>query len=716
MTRLFTVLFFLIISCAAFGVEKEPSMHELCRKAIELMIKKQNKEAESILQKLASQNYPEAFYHIGVLRFNAGNKKEASKLFEKAASQGSYNAKYQLGIMKLYGNGIPADVKGGIKLLDEVVNVLEDRKILFDIGVSILQCGRQWQKYAIKAWKKAAQPDDNDKGHHLAQFLLGELYMEMAQKQKADKTVPAPGKDDSIESYLKKISSSKPDDLYKQAYHYFELSAKQDHSDAWFGLGIMYWEGSGIDAPDIKRAKLCFLAAERCAPRAEIELNIGMASKKLGEDADAKKYFKMAADAKNPVAMYWFADYLCQEKKYAEARRYLDLALKHNIHDPVAVFTHLASLDFHEQGVAPSPQNKINAFNNFMKAAKAGNADSMYQISEMYRRGIGTAKDAAKADMWLNKAIAGKKKFTRHFVGDPLKVKERAPKEKTKEPSVLSQSINSHTKKLEQMTGCNIPEQLSGGDEQDNCKFELSRISLPESCRLAGWDFDTDILENKLAEKRAFSRDGDFRIKTDEFDKYPLEENLMFPNPSVRYINSYYAKNFIQYMKKKNFAECSIEETLTYLKQQMPETTEQITAKAWQINDKIRVLFIEDFTGRWEMRYYHCIIKINGKWQVLPGKNMPPDIQSMSMIHGVTVNDAAALNNCAANLEYEDDEHYNKIAKSMLLKSAMLGCTEAYLNLAVFHLNRKNKAEARKYKKLYDEAVRAKPNGRYNKK
>jgi TPR repeat protein len=193
-------------------------------------------------------------------------------------------------------------------------------------------------------------------------------------------------------------------------------------------------------------------------------------------------------------------------------------------------------MDFHGYGAAPEPQNKIDAYDNFLKAAEDGSPDAMYQLSEMYRRGIAVPKDNAKADEYLKKAIATNTPFERKFVGDKYPVNEPEADKKSAQKSALDNAIANHMKKLEKMTGANPQDLLAqlAGNTTSDTPVEMIKVPTPASCKLAGWDFDPAKIEEQIDANLALSRSGDHCLKDENFDKYPVEENLAAPNPTIR--------------------------------------------------------------------------------------------------------------------------------------------------------------------------------------
>ncbi|MBO5644888.1 MAG: sel1 repeat family protein [Lentisphaeria bacterium] len=706
-------IFALIVSCfciALLSQAKEPSQRERCDKAVKLMLADKYDEAEIILKKLTDEKCAEAFYHLGVLRYNTGKHAQAVECFQQASALGSYDGKYQLGLMKLSGTHTPKDLKGGVALLDEVITVIIDREKLYEIANAIAyHAGDAYKEYSRKAYKKAAEPDGEEKGHVRSQFILGAELKEEAENYKEELK---PEKKDfkSMDEFLKQFEPTGKEKICQQMYYYLELAAMQDYSDAWFALGLCYEAGLGIPEPDLKRAKLCFLAAERCNPRNSIEFNIGLLSRRLGEHEDAKKYFRMAANANHTEAMYFTALYCEEDQNYQEARHYLNMALKHNVSPKHHIYNLIGSMDFHGYGAAPEPQNKIDAYDNFLKAAEDGSPDAMYQLSEMYRRGIAVSKDNAKADEYLKKAIATNIPFERKFVGDKYPVNEPEADKKSAKKPALDNAIANHMKKLEKMTGANLQDLLAqlAGNTTSDTPVEMIKVPTPASCKLAGWDFDPAKIEEQIDANLALSRSGDHCLKDENFDKYPVEENLAAPNPTIRYINHVSAQELTNYMESKKFAKCSPEVIKKYVQQVFgDDNTDKLQCKAWIINDNLHLLFIVDYSGRWNMHYYHFATKIGNIWIVLPGTSTLPTIDNAATANGFAMRDPHALNNICVELEDTYGRDFDSITTDLLLKAAKNGCPEAYYNLAVLYKKRRNDKESKKYSDLFEKAVKA---------
>ncbi|MBO5765515.1 MAG: sel1 repeat family protein, partial [Lentisphaeria bacterium] len=514
-----------------------------------------------------------------------------------------------------------------------------------------------------------------------------------------------------MDEFLKQFEPTGKEKICQQMYYYLELAAMQDYSDAWFALGLCYEAGLGIPEPDLKRAKLCFLAAERCAPRSSIEFNIGLLSRRLGEHEDAKKYFRMAANANHTEAMYFTALYCEEDQNYQEARHYLNMALKHNVSPKHHIYNLIGSMDFHGYGAAPEPQNKIDAYDNFLKAAEDGSPDAMYQLSEMYRRGVIVEKDLAKADEYLKKAIATNIPFERKFVGDKYPEETPETDKQNTGKSPLEKAIDQHDKKIVKRTGVTPQELLAqlNGPLEETEQLKMIKVKTPSSCKLPGWDFDADAVDKKIDSQLAMSRGGDHLLKDENFDKYPVEENLAAPNPTIRYINHVSAQELTNYMESKKFAKCSPEVIKKYVQQVFgDDNTDKLQCKAWIINDNLHLLFIVDYSGRWNMHYYHFATKIGNIWIVLPGTSTLPTIDNAATANGFAMRDPHALNNICVELEDAYGRDFDSITTDLLLKAAKNGCPEAYYNLAVLHKNRKKIKEAEKYTALFEKAIKAK--------
>ena len=87
-----------------------------------------------------------------------------------------------------------------------------------------------------------------------------------------------------------------------------------------------------------------------------------------------------------------------ERKQWAEAARWYRRSVEQG--DPSAKVG-LALANYRAQGV---PRDRVRAFRLMLEAARTGDAVAQHNVGVMYERGNGTAKDLAKARLWLQRA------------------------------------------------------------------------------------------------------------------------------------------------------------------------------------------------------------------------------------------------------------------------------------------------------------------------
>jgi len=169
-------------------------------------------------------------------------------------------------------------------------------------------------------------------------------------------------------------------------------------------LGIIYARGSA-GAPNFELAKQTLVkAADLGSSRSAFEL-YNLASGKrpsIRLDKDPLIYLKAAADHGLGVAMSELSSlYFCGTgivKDRAEARAWLEKA--------AAAGNAASLLTLADEATAKhTADGSAAALTFLMQAAEQGDVEAMMRVSLSYRDGRGTAKDAAAADTWYQRAM-----------------------------------------------------------------------------------------------------------------------------------------------------------------------------------------------------------------------------------------------------------------------------------------------------------------------
>ncbi|WP_431323907.1 tetratricopeptide repeat protein [Rhizobium sp. YTU87027] len=169
-------------------------------------------------------------------------------------------------------------------------------------------------------------------------------------------------------------------------------------------LGIIYARGSA-GAPNFELAKQTLVkAADLGSSRSAFELyNLASGEKpSIKLDKDPLTYLKAAADGGLGIAMSELSSlYFCGtgvEKDRAEARVWLEKAATAG--NAASLLT-LADEAFSKR----TSDGNAAALQFLTQAAEQGNVEAMMRVSLSYRDGRGTAKDAAAADTWYQRAM-----------------------------------------------------------------------------------------------------------------------------------------------------------------------------------------------------------------------------------------------------------------------------------------------------------------------
>ena len=175
---------------------------------------------------------------------------------------------------------------------------------------------------------------------------------------------------------------------YNKARECYELSAKQNNSDALNSLGILYQNGYGVEQ-DYKKAREYYELSIK-QNNSDALSNLGYLYRKgYGVEQDykkAKEYYELSIMQNNSDALsnlgdlYYYGNGV--EQDYIKAREYYELSAKQEIAD---AFNNLGHLYRHGYGVE---QDYIKAREYFKLSAKQDNAYAAYNLGCFYRNGV----------------------------------------------------------------------------------------------------------------------------------------------------------------------------------------------------------------------------------------------------------------------------------------------------------------------------------------
>lgn len=171
----------------------------------------------------------DAMVMVGHIARNKSNYKEALHYFNMAAMKGDATAMHSLGNLYALGNGVKED-----------------------------------SAKAFEWWEKAAEGGNVDAQAQLGRcYLIGEGIE--ADADKAVKWLTKAADSDDAESayYLATYLENTGYTNYVDIAYYYMVAANQGIADAQASLGLLYWEGKGVDRSEIKAADWFMEAARR---------------------------------------------------------------------------------------------------------------------------------------------------------------------------------------------------------------------------------------------------------------------------------------------------------------------------------------------------------------------------------------------------------------------------------------------------------------------
>ena len=191
---------------------------------------------------------------------------------------------------------------------------------------------------------------------------------------------------------------------YKRAYNYFQQSAALGYGDAINYLGCMYLEGKGVEkniATAIEWFKKGVQAQNHWAMYNLARLYVFGQGVSKNEEIALDLFKKSYSIGKNPTAAYYVGCDLMRKKEYLKAAELFQLSA--NKTNMPAAWHNLGVL-FRDGHVKKNGENSYQfAYSCFLKAAKLGFAQSMYECGRTIAITSGNVQDA-DARIWYQRA------------------------------------------------------------------------------------------------------------------------------------------------------------------------------------------------------------------------------------------------------------------------------------------------------------------------
>jgi len=199
---------------------------------------------------------------------------------------------------------------------------------------------------------------------------------------------------------------------FTTAFELYTKLAQNGNADAQTSLGFMYQNAQGVQKNDIEAVKFYKSAAEAKQPYALFNLAILYMNGLCGLEHNQFKAYELhleAATKEVPPAMYEVALMLerglgCNQNFSEAAFWYEEAASRGHLES----FNNLGALYKNGDGV---PKDEARCFICFSRAAEGGLAQGLYNLGLLYDQGIGCEEDHDKAlDLCRKAAYKGHQK------------------------------------------------------------------------------------------------------------------------------------------------------------------------------------------------------------------------------------------------------------------------------------------------------------------
>jgi TPR repeat protein len=189
---------------------------------------------------------------------------------------------------------------------------------------------------------------------------------------------------------------------YPLAVTWFELAAAQNEAHALFNLGVCYERGLGV-TKDLKRALEYYRQAADLGLE-KAQLNCALTLQEMRGNAEAARYFEMAAKQGNVVCQREFGRMLVLGTGVPQdTRRGLDfLERAANNGDTTAQLFLAECYAGQHAGVTPDAERMVDFL---WLAAGRDVPEAFAKIAFCYEEGLGLAKDTTLAVRWYQQAL-----------------------------------------------------------------------------------------------------------------------------------------------------------------------------------------------------------------------------------------------------------------------------------------------------------------------
>lgn len=285
-------------------------MGEFCRDG-SYGVEKDSNEAAEWFRKAAQQGHASAQYELGRMYAEGqGVPKDlvqAEKWFRKGAEQGNASAQYELGLLYYKGEGgLEKNEQEALKWYCKAVDQNHaGAKNNLGYLYQHTQSDLQDLKKAVELYTQAAQ-----QGNASGQFNLGYVYytgtgFDAPDAEKAEEWFKKSAEQGHARAQSSLGYLCLQSGRHQEAMEWYTQAAEQGEASAQYRLFSMYYNGTGIAAPDFsKAAQWCRKAAEQGVVAAQRQMGILYeAGKGVEKDLDAAEaWYTQAAEQGDSTA------------------------------------------------------------------------------------------------------------------------------------------------------------------------------------------------------------------------------------------------------------------------------------------------------------------------------------------------------------------------------------------------------------------------------
>ena len=362
-------------------------------------------------QKSAENDYVEAFYQLGRCYYSGfgceESKDKAFKWYQKAAEENFSAAQYALSLMYKNGEGCDTNMISAYYWIEKSAeNGYEDAYYI--IGKSYLE-----GIYVDVDYKKAFYY--LNKGYEALDTscieALGDMYLKGCMGKK-DVYKALEFYNIAIDYgekglFFKVGKIYEEEGLINQAVKYYEEGHNEGNLKCTQRLGIMYYNGEGVERNLDKAIEYMQIAVQKKEPHAMYVLAVAyLRTNKFGEKTTeiSKELLKRAFELKSPYAAESLASLMINELKEGkeinndELIKYIRFGVENGLENSIFQYGYI-----YEKGIGV-PQDLETAYYYYNIAAEKNSINAIVKIADWYKKGIYFKCNIDLAIRWYEKA------------------------------------------------------------------------------------------------------------------------------------------------------------------------------------------------------------------------------------------------------------------------------------------------------------------------